>query len=208
MDIEYNRTHQRTRWMLTQMLTIIFAVTREIIFRIDRIKEEQRCRLVFFTLNRLSDAFTTLFLNMRPLDRIVRLNIYYGVLDARLFLNTFDRKRLGVTWPDFSGHIRRLSYTVWTSRKAVSSSWTPSTLFFFLLESSHVYPTNICEVESFLYKQSVWDARKPFFWLHFMFEMKDLHPLRNSRWRHKCYFFFRWKSTSIKKAECLETSNF
>ena len=97
MDIEYNRTHQRTRWMLTQMLTIIFAVTREIIFRIDRIKEEQRCRLVFFTLNRLSDAFTTLFLNMRPLDRTVRLNVYYGVLDPRLFLNTFDRKRLGVT---------------------------------------------------------------------------------------------------------------
>ena len=114
LDIEYNRTHQRTRWMLTQMLTIIFAVQElgnNIIFRIDRIKEEQRCRLVFFTLNRLSDAFTTLFLNMRPLDRTVRLNVYYGVLDPRLFLNTFDRKRLGVTWPDFSGHVRRLSYT-------------------------------------------------------------------------------------------------
>ena len=105
LDIECNRTHQRTRWMLIQMLTITFAVQKlgnNIIFRIDRIKEEQRCRLVFFTLNRLSDAFTTLFLNM---------HIYFGVLDARLFLNTFDRKRLGVTWPDFSGHVRRLSYT-------------------------------------------------------------------------------------------------
>ena len=114
LDIECNRTHQRTRWMLIQMLTIIFAVQtlgNNIIFRIDRIKEEQRCRLVFFTLNRLSDAFTTLFLNMRPLDRTVRLNVYYGVLDPRLFLNTFDRKRLGVTWPDFSCHARRLSYT-------------------------------------------------------------------------------------------------
>ena len=79
------------------MLTIIFAVTREIIFRIDRIKRNNDVGSCFFTLNRLSDAFTTLFLNMRPLDRIVRLNIYYGVLDARLFLNTFDRKRLGVT---------------------------------------------------------------------------------------------------------------
>ena len=47
---EYNKLTMHTKW-LTQMLTIIFAVQElgnNIIFRIDKIKEEQRCRLVFF----------------------------------------------------------------------------------------------------------------------------------------------------------------
>ena len=79
------------------MLPIIFAVQKlgnNIFFRIDRIKEEQRCRFVFFTLNRLSDAFTTLFFQHASAASNCPANIYYGVLDPRLFLNTFDRKRL------------------------------------------------------------------------------------------------------------------
>ena len=35
----------------------------------------------------------------------------------------------------------------------------------------------MCEVKSFLYNQSVWDSRKLIFTPHFVFEMKDLHPL-------------------------------
>ena len=149
LDIEYNRTHQRTRWILIQMLTIIFAVQKlgnNIIFRIDRIKEEQRCRLVFFTLNRLSDAFTTLF--FQHASAASNCPAKYILRSLR---STFVSEYV---WPQTSGsHVTRLQRSrspfvvhVWTSRKAVSSSWTPSTLFFFLLESSHVYPTNICEV--------------------------------------------------------------
>ena len=76
-------------------------------------------------------------------------------------------------------------------------------LFFFLFESSHVYSINICQVKSFLHDQSVWDTRKPIFSPLFVFEMKNLHPLCNSRWRRTCYFFFsgesRYKKLNVLK---------
>ena len=79
---------------------------------------------------------------------------------------------------------------VWTSGKAVSVSSNPATFFFFLFESSHVCPINICELKSFLWNQSIRDARQPLFKPHFVCEMKDPHPLCNSRWRRTRWFFF------------------
>ena len=128
-----------------------------------------------------------------------------GVLDPRFFLNTCDRKLLRVTWPDSCGDVRRLPSTfTWTLGKAVSVSWTPSTFFLFLFESSHVLPIDIYEVKSFLYNQSIWDARKLIFQPRFVFEMKDPHLLCNSRWRRTWWFFF--SDESRRRAKKLKIS--
>ena len=63
-------------------------------------------------------------------------------------------------------------------------------LFYFLFESSHSCSINIFEVKSFLYNQSILDARKSIFSPHSEFEMKDLLPLCNFRWQCTCLFFW------------------
>ena len=139
------------------------------------------------TLNQSNLSFVLLFALKGALHAYFQLK---GVLDPRFFLNTCDRKLLRVTWPDSCGDVRRLPSTfTWTLGKAVSVSWTPSTFFLFLFESSHVLPIDIYEVKSFLYNQSIWDARKLIFQPRFVFEMKDPHLLCNSRWRRTWWFF-------------------
>ena len=44
---------------------------------------------------------------MQWLTRERAVTPLYGVLDPRLFLNTCNRKRLGVTGPDSNGHVCR-----------------------------------------------------------------------------------------------------
>lgn len=74
------------------------------------------------------------------------------------------------TWLQWS----RLQFAVhvWTLGKAVLGRLTPSALFFLFKIFSWI-----------------WDAIKPNFQPHFVFEMKDLHPFYNSRWQHTCWFF-------------------
>lgn len=50
-------------------------------------------------------------------------------------------------------------------------------LFFFLFESSHACPVNMCEMRSLLFSRP-----KPNFLIRYVFEMKDFHAFCNSRW--------------------------
>ena len=137
---------------------------------------------------------------------LAKLNIpHFNVICDLLgsFISTFFYKYM---WPQTSrSHVTRLQRShapfavhVWTSGGAVTGTWTSSTLLLFLFESSHVCPINICEVRSFLYYQSVWDATKP-----------GPPSLCHSRWRWTCWFFSvesRRRSKKLKVTEIL-TSN-
>lgn len=94
--------------------------------------------------------------------------------------------RSNLTWLQWS----RLQFAVhvWTLGKVVLGRSTPSALFFFLFKIFPVCPVNIY-VRRSLFNQSVWDAIKPNFQPHFVFEMKDPLPFCNSRWQHTCWFF-------------------
>ena len=56
---------------------------------------------------------------------------------------------------------------VWTSSWEVTGNRASSTLFVFLVESSHMCPIIMGEVRSFLHNHSVWDARKQIFFALF-----------------------------------------
>ena len=137
-------------------------------------------RLALLEAGRIMKAWSQAMFKLNLLV-LAKLNIpHFNVICNLLgsFISTFFYKYM---WPQTSrSHVTRLQRShapfavhVWTSGGA--GTWTSSTLFLFLFESSHVCPINICEVRSFLYYQSVWDAKKPIFQLHFVYEMKDLH---------------------------------
>ena len=74
--------------------------------------------------------------------------IYLGsllTLDTRTLVSMFVSeyvwpKTSGVTWPDSSGHVRRLPSTFYFRARQFQVLWAPSTLFLLLCESAHVWP--------------------------------------------------------------------
>ena len=149
---------------------------------------------------------------------LAKLNIpHFNVICDLLgsFISTFFYKYM---WPQTSrSHVTRLQRShapfavhLWTSGGAVTGTWTSSTLFLFLFESSHVCPINICEMRSFLYYQSVWDATKPIFYLHFVYEMKNLHLcVIQDGGEHVDFFSVesRRRSKKLKVTEILTSNN-
>ena len=76
---------------------------------------------------------------------------------------------------------------VWTSSWEVTGNWASSTLFVFLVESSHMCPIIMGEV--FFITIPFGTLENKFFLPYFVFEIKDLYPLCNSRWRAHVNFF-------------------
>ena len=112
-----------------------------------------------------------------------------------------DRKRLGLTWPDSSGHVRRLPSTFELRARQFQVLELPRSFF--------PSCSKVIAYVLWIYYQSVWDVRKPIFWPHFVFEMNDLHPLCDSRCRRTCWFFpveSRLRSKKLKVSKLI-TSN-
>ena len=160
-------------------------------------------RLALLEAGRIMKAWSQAMfkLNLLVLAKlnIPHFNVIYDLLGS--FISTFFYKYM---WPQTSrSHATRLQRShapfavhVWTSGGAVTGTWTSSTLFLFLFESSHVCPINICEVRSFL-------ITNPFG----MPQNQSFSYILCMKWRTSIFvsfkmevnmlIFFSWKPTSI-----------